>query len=129
MTSNNPKIGSIAWTDLTIPDAERLREFYSQVVGWKSSPVSMGDYSDFSMLAPDGDQPVAGVCHARGGNADQPAQWMIYILVANLDVSIESCRELGGKVVVGPKTMGADRYCVIQDPAGAVCALYQKGAS
>ena len=121
-----PEIGSIAWTDLTIENAEAVRDFYSDVVGWKPSPVSMGDYSDFNMNAPGSGNPVAGICHARGSNADLPAQWMIYIIVSDIEKSTNRCEELGGKLVTPIKNMGGQgRYCVIQDPAGAVAALYQ----
>ena len=29
-----PPVGTIGWTDLTVPDADGLRDFYSAVVGW-----------------------------------------------------------------------------------------------
>src|ERR1019366_80473 len=117
--------GTIAWVDLTVPDAPAIRDFYQAVTGWSASEVPMGDYSDFS-LAPGPDAaPVAGICHARGVNAELPAQWLVYIIVADLDVSIARCLERGGEVLVGPKSLGGDnRYCVIRDPAGAVAALF-----
>ncbi len=121
------KIGTIVWTDLTIPNAEEVRDFYKEVVGWQSSDVEMGDYADFSMDAPGTNQTVAGICHARGDNASQPPQWLIYILVENLDASVQACQRLGGNVISGPRQVGADRFCVIRDPAGAVMALYQSG--
>jgi hypothetical protein len=40
----------------------------------------MGEYSDFNMTMPDGGELAAGICHARGGNADLPSQWLIYIV-------------------------------------------------
>ncbi len=52
---------------------------------------------------------------------------MIYIVVADLDDSIEACRRRGGELVAGPRRTGGDRYCVIRDPAGAVAALYERG--
>lgn len=124
---DKPEIGSIAWTDLTVPDAVRIRDFYHEVAGWSAEPVEMGGYSDFNMLAPGGGGPVAGVCHARGSNRDLPSQWLIYIVVRDVDASIEACRERGGEVVDGPRSLGGGRFCVIRDPAGAVCALYQTG--
>jgi predicted enzyme related to lactoylglutathione lyase len=121
-----PEIGSIVWTDLTVDNAEQLRDFYGKVVGWGVSPVNMGDYSDFSMTTVGSGNPVAGVCHARGTNAGLPAQWLVYITVSNLDQSIAACTELGGEVLNGPRSMGSHgRYCVIRDPAGAVAALIE----
>lgn len=119
-------IGSIIWNDLTIENAEEVSKFYSEVVGWKSEPVNMGDYHDYNMLRPEDDVTGAGICHARGVNKNLPAQWLIYIAVENLDQSITRCLELGGKVIVPVKLMkGYGRHCVIQDPAGAVCALFE----
>ena len=119
-----PKIGSITWQDLTVENAEEVRDFYKQVVGWDSESVQMGDYSDFNMNSPADGKTVAGICHARGENAKLPPQWLIYITVDDLEYSIGRCEALGGKLVVPPRKMGGyGSLCVIQDPAGAVAAL------
>ncbi|GMU97239.1 VOC family protein [Ignavibacterium album] len=121
-----PEIGSITWCDLTVPDAEKIKNFYEKVIGWKSDPVSMGDYDDFSMIAPESNKIAAGICNAKGINAKLPPQWLIYITVEDVDRSAQTCVELGGKLVTEPKTIASyGRFCVIQDPAGAVCALFK----
>ncbi len=120
------KAGSISWIALTVGDAERARRFYERVVGWDASPVEMGGYADYSMIPPSTDTPAAGICHARGVNADLPAQWLVYITVTDLEAAIASCRELGGDVLAGPSGLGEHgRFCVIRDPAGAVAALFE----
>lgn len=122
----NKEVGTIGWTDLTVKNANEVRDFYSKVVGWKFEAVDMGGYNDYNMNAPESGTPIAGVCHARGSNADLPSQWLMYITIANLDESIKHCENLGGKVMFGPKRMaGSGRYCVIEDPAGAVAALFE----
>jgi predicted enzyme related to lactoylglutathione lyase len=118
-----PEPGPISWQDLTVADAGGVRDFYQAVAGWTPEPLSMGAYSDFVMHA-DG-VPVAGICHARGANAGLPPVWLIYITVDDLDHSLEECARLGGSVVGAPRSYGGGRYCVIKDPAGALCALYQ----
>lgn len=115
--------GAIVWADLTVPDAERVRDFYRAVTGWRPEPVGMGSYDDYSMLPADSEEPVAGVCHARGLNAGLPAQWLVYVQVADLDAALERCARLGGQVLRGPRGLGEQRFAVIQDPAGAVMAL------
>ena len=119
-----PLPGQIGWIDLTVPDAELLRDFYADVTGWAPAPVSMGDYQDYCMNAADG-QSVAGICHARGSNAGLPAVWMVYIVVADLTTALERCQARGGKILGAPRSIGGSRFCVIQDPAGAVAALYE----
>ncbi len=127
MTGQDTKIvGSMAGFDLTVPDADRVRDFYAAVVGWRPEPLDMGGYSDYVMTTATG-EPAAGVCHARGDNADLPPQWLAYIRVDDLDARLERCRALGGSVVAGPKGTAGGRYCVIRDPAGAVIALIEGG--
>ena len=83
----------------------------------------MGGYNDFNMNLPASGETVAGICHARGPNVKLPPQWLIYITVADVDESAKRCVEFGGKIIDGPRLMGEYRFCVIQDPAGAVAAL------
>ena len=125
---STPKVGQIGWFDLTVPDAESLRAFYERVVGWSSEPVDMAGYNDYCMKPPDDDGAVAGICHARGANADVPPQWLLYITVADVAKSASECRSAGGEVIVGPREVGGGQFAVIRDPAGAVCALYQAPA-
>jgi predicted enzyme related to lactoylglutathione lyase len=118
--------GKIGWIDLTVPDAVALRDFYQNVTGWTPSPVEMGGYQDFCMHPPGENDPVAGICHARGPNAELPPVWMVYISVDNLDGSLRQCQSLGGKLRSPVRDMGPmGRYCVIEDPAGAVSALFE----
>jgi predicted enzyme related to lactoylglutathione lyase len=116
------RIGHVAWQDVTVEHAERLRDFYCAVAGWTAQPLDMGGYADFTMHAPDGEC-VAGVCHARGANARLPPQWLVYITVPDVTRAAARCVELGGRVLDGPRSMGERRFCVIQDPAGAVAGL------
>jgi predicted enzyme related to lactoylglutathione lyase len=117
--------GTIGWIDLTVSEAAQIRDFYKAVVGWTATEVDMGGYADYSMGPPASGQPVAGICHARGDNASLPAQWLIYITVADVDSSAARCVQLGGRLLVAPRQMGSHgRFCVIQDPAGAVAALF-----
>jgi predicted enzyme related to lactoylglutathione lyase len=120
-------VGRIAWLDLTVANASATRDFYRQVVGWSARDVQMEDggerYADYNMLCEDGSA-AAGVCHARGANADLPPVWMIYLPVGDLAESLRRVREEGGDVVTS--VQGADgeaMYAVIRDPVGAHLAL------
>lgn len=96
------------------------------VVGWTSSPVAMGVYNDYNMTTPGSNKIVAGICHARGGNAHLPARWLIYITVADVEKSTTACEAKGRKVLARPGSMGSyGKFCVIQDPAGAAAALFE----
>jgi predicted enzyme related to lactoylglutathione lyase len=118
--------GQIGWHDLTVPDAGAVRDFYAAVIGYNTTETDMGGYSDYNLVRPDNGETVAGVCHARGMNAELPPVWLLYFIVADLDESIRQCTGRGGKLRMAIRDMGGQgRYCVIEDPAGAVCALFE----
>lgn len=129
MSNEEPKekleVGSVLWTDLTVQNAKEIKDFYSKVIGWKSAPVSMGEYNDYNMNSPTTGRTTAGICHTRGVNSNLPPVWLVYFTVEDVDESAKKCVENGGKIIFGPKNMGNQaRYCVIEDPAGASAALF-----
>ena len=115
-------VGQIGWFDLTVDNAEEVRDFYRAVVGWTAEPLSMGEYDDYVMKDANG-KGAAGVCHRRGPNSNIPPVWLSYVTVKDVDESARECTRLGGAVLDGPREMGGQRFCVIKDPAGAVLAL------
>ena len=123
--SDGRDIGKIGWIDISVDDAPGLRDFYSNVVGWKSEDVSMGDYADYSMTMPGTGDVVTGICHARGTNADLKGGWLVYITVADVQASAAACIANDGKVIVEPRSLAGGQFCVIEDPSGATAALYQ----
>lgn len=125
MADETPRIGAITWTDLTVPNAGAVRDFYRDVVGYDVVDVDMGGYSDYCMNVPGTETTVSGICHAQGINADLPPVWLVYITVANLTESLAKVTAGGGKILRGPTSMGAPgSMAVIEDPAGAVSALF-----
>ncbi len=116
-------LGSIVWTDLTVNNADEVRDFYSKVLGWKHEAIGMGEYNDYVMKANDADGGTSGICNARGINSNVPAQWMIYVTVSDVELAVKTCIVNGGKVLDGPRKMGKNDFAVIEDPAGAVMGI------
>jgi predicted enzyme related to lactoylglutathione lyase len=119
-------IGKIGWLNISVDDAPVLRDFYSSVVGWKPEEVGMGEYNDFNMTMPASGEPTAGICHALGSNVNMPRQWLIYIIVADLQASSAACTGLGGEIIAEPRGAGGGQFFVIENPSGAIAALYQE---
>jgi len=120
-------VGRIAWLDLTVRDATTTRDFYREVIGWTAQDLAMKDqadsYADYMMLGDTG-EPAAGVCHARGPNADLPPVWLIYLPVGDLDESLKRVEAEGGRVLKATRGKNGNyTYAVIQDPVGAFVAL------
>jgi predicted enzyme related to lactoylglutathione lyase len=122
-----PRVGRIAWVDLTVADASATRDFYRQVIGWSPQDVHMKDgsepYDDYNMLSESG-RPAAGVCHARSVNAGLPAVWMIYLPVGDLAESLRRVEEEGGRILKAMQDKdGRYVYAAVQDPVGVYLAL------
>lgn len=126
MTEKSSKAGTIGGFDLTVPNAESIRDFYAAVVGWTSEPFATGGYDDYFMIPAEGATPVAGICHARGESAALPPYWLAYVVVDNLAASLKRCAEQGGAVICSPfGEPSCGPYGVIQDPAGAYLTLME----
>lgn len=69
---------------------------------------------------------IAGICHARGGNASIPPMWIPYITVNSLDDSLAKVSKSGEKLINGLSHMPQGKYAIISDPAGACCAIWEK---
>jgi len=118
-------VGAVAWADLTVADAPAVRDFYAAVCGWTPTEVAMGDYADYAM-APEGGDPVAGICHARGENAGMPAQWILYVTVENLDRSLAECAARGGALVMPVRDTGQyGPMAVVRAPHWPMLAILQ----
>ena len=121
--AGSSNIGRIEWVDLSVGDAARSKDFYCKVIGWKPTDVEMGTYSDFNLNLPDSGETMAGICHARGMNANLPAQWLMYVRVVDVAASAAEAERQKGKVLDGPRRIGGSNFCVIQDPDGAAMVL------
>jgi len=122
-------IGTIEWRDLTVEHADGVSAFYQAVVGWQREPVPMDGYDDFNMTQAQSGETIAGICHARGDNKNLPAQWMMYVRVADVEQSVQSVKELGGAILKGPTSFAGDTYYVINDPAGAILTIFSRSTS
>uniref|UniRef100_A0A832MMV0 VOC family protein n=1 Tax=Eiseniibacteriota bacterium TaxID=2212470 RepID=A0A832MMV0_UNCEI len=121
--SRVPRVGSMPWRDLTVPDAERIRAFFAEVVGWPWRAEDMGGCRDSSMMPPDGADPVAGARPARGPNRDVPPRWRVHIVVEDVDGSAARAAEPGGALRDGPRAAGGGTFALVRDPAGKAFAL------
>lgn len=118
--------GKILWQDLTVENAEQVKDFYCSVVGWSFEDVDQGEYNDFNIINPNNNNEiVAGICHKKGEIKNFPSQWLNYVVVDNIERCVEKCKLLGGKIIDGPKMMGKFKVVIIQDPAGAYLALME----
>ena len=103
------------------------KKFYGELIGWKLVDQNMGGMN-YTLITPPGtEESVGGMMQMEGQQFEGiPPHWMPYIMVENVDDRAQRCTELGGQVMVSPTDIpNVGRFCVIQDPTGAVISLFQ----
>lgn len=121
-----PAIGTFCWPELATRDLQAAKSFYGELFGWQPKEVatSGGNYVIFSA----GGRQAAGLC-AQGEEQRQrgvPPTWLSYVSVSDADAAATKAKELGAQVLHGPfDVMEEGRMAVVQDPAGAIFAVWQ----
>ena len=116
--------GTLCWADLSTPDPDRGKEFYSALFGWKIE-VGENDKSGY-MHIQNGDTLIGGIPPAQFRNPNAPPHWMIYIQVSDVDATTAQAKSQGGKAYMEPSSMeGVGRLAIIADPQGAAFAIFK----
>jgi uncharacterized protein len=119
--------GTFSWVDLGTSDADGAKAFYGGLLGWDFEDVPVPDSPPYSM-ASIGGRTVAALYGKRDEQA--PSAWLSYVTVEDADATAARAAELGGTVISEPfDVMEAGRMAVLQDPTGAVFAIWQPRAS
>jgi predicted enzyme related to lactoylglutathione lyase len=121
--------GTFSWVDLSTTSAAGAKTFYASLFGWTHEDMPAGDAGIYTMFSLRG-KAVAGMSEM---SADQQAQgqppfWLSYVTVADATASAEKATTLGGTLMMPPMdVMDAGRMSLIQDPTGAVFAIWEPG--
>jgi uncharacterized protein len=118
--------GVFSWIDLAVPDADAAKSWYSDLFGWdfEDLPIDTGGVYSMARI---GGRSVAAISQAQEG---QPPAWNSYVTVDDADAAAAKAGELGGNAMMPPfDVMEAGRMAVLQDPTGAVFAVWQPGTS
>ena len=113
--------GAMCWNELASPDPEASASFYASVFGFTAQAMEGSDPPYLVINRADG--------HSNGGirlaASTEPCYWLVYFGTEDLDASLTAVDELGGDKLAGPiDVWESARFAVVQDPQGAVFALY-----
>lgn len=116
--------GMFSWNELMTNDTDSAKEFYEELLDWRFEEARMEDGTTYH-VAVVGDKQVGGI-YQRPGNLPEaiPAHWRSYVTVDDVDECAEMAGAMGGTVLLNPTDLpGVGRFCIIQDPQGAVLNL------
>lgn len=118
MTDQFREQGAISWFELTTKDVGAAESFYKRLFGWTTEPWE-GE-RDYTLIKVGGKE-MGGIVPAPSGDGARPCGWGIYVTVTDVDETARKVPEFGGKVLVQPTDIPrVGRFCVIEDPQGAV---------
>jgi predicted enzyme related to lactoylglutathione lyase len=116
--------GTLCWADLSTPDPERAKAFYSGLFGWQLM-VGEKDTSGYLHIK-NGEHFIGGVPPAAHRQPGVPPHWLAYFQVDDVDATANKAKEMGAKLFLPPMSMeGVGRMSVIADPQGAVFAIFK----
>ena len=121
--------GAPSWADLATSDETAALGFYSQLFGWTDEPEEIPDGGGVYHMQKLGDDNIVGISAQRPDEAAQgvPPHWNTYLAVEDVDATTAAVKDAGGAVIAEPMdVMDAGRMSVVQDPTGAMVALWQR---
>ena len=124
-TSYSP--GTFSWADLTTPDQEAAKTFYSTLFGWVPDDQPVGDGIHYSLMKREG-QDAAAISPqpVQQREAGVPPMWNSYITVRSADEALARAKALGATVHAEAfDVMDVGLMGVVQDPQGAFFLVWE----
>jgi predicted enzyme related to lactoylglutathione lyase len=114
------KHGAFSWFELMTKDVEEAKDFYIKLFSWDTEKMEMKSGMTYNVVKVDG-EPSGGMMAMPPQAGEMPSMWGIYVTVDDVDATARTAKELGGQVLMGPQDIPeVGRFCVIQDPQGAI---------
>lgn len=111
--------GAFSWCELLTTDAEEAKRFYSKLFNWTLEPAPMPGM-EYTLVKYGGEQ-MGGIMDIPPEAKGMPPHWGVYVTVDDVDATAKLATEMGGKICMGPHDIpGVGRFCVLQDPQGAI---------
>jgi len=123
--STKQQHGEFCWNELMTTDTSKAKEFYGKLFGWTYQDHPMKDMT-YTMFN-NGEKGVAGLLQIPQQDKGKiPPHWMSYILVTDLEETLNNAQILGGQVKVPATSIeGFGRFGILSDPTGAHIALWE----
>lgn len=112
--------GAFSWCDLMTTDVAAAKSFYTKLFGWETEDMSMPEMVYTVVKA--GGKGIGGITTLpKNSPPGVPPMWGAYVTVDDVDATARTAEQLGAKLLVPPQDIPkVGRFCVIQDPQGAV---------
>jgi predicted enzyme related to lactoylglutathione lyase len=112
--------GALVWNELASPDLDGSSAFYGGLFGWTIAPFEASPEPYLSIK--NGDANNGGIRAVTPSGT--PPHWLVYFGTEDIEDALAKAQELGGANLAGPIDIQIAEIAIVQDPQGAVFALY-----
>jgi|SRR5579871_2233768 len=116
--------GMVGWNELMTTDAQKAKQFYTNVFGWETVAEEFNGKSYISYTL--GGLFVAGMMEIGPEMGPMPSCWALYFTTNNLELSRRLAKDLGASElspVIDLPNIG--KLVVIKDPQDATFSLFE----
>lgn len=118
-----PTPGTFCWNELLTGDVSSAAAFYTRLFGWTTRTMPAGTPREYTLFI-SGERELGGMMQPPAEG--QGPQWLSYVAVESVDRTLEAARGLGAQIHKPATDIpGIGRFAVLQDPTGAVFAVFQ----
>src|SRR5262245_13968744 len=121
--TNTELPGKFVWRDLITTNPDAATKFYGALLGWEFKDA--GEEAKHYIVISQNGRPIGGILDSRGKKAEKvQSMWVSSLSVRDVSAAVNAVNGAGGKVLWGPKTLGARGTVVlVADPEKAPVAL------
>ena len=116
---SQPTSQSVVHLELRTPNLPRAYGFYAGLFGWRAETIHAGPQSYLALDL--GASIGGGVVESDS----EPALWLPYVAVPDVEAATERARALGAEVTLEPREGPAGWRSHLAAPAGAELGLWQ----
>ena len=115
--------GMFSWNELITSDVKGAKQFYSKLLGWTLEDESNPNGMQYTRVKANNHE-IGGIMATPKEAKGMPSMWGSYVTVDDVDAMMNRVTQLGGRIIAEPRDIPhVGRFCVIQDPQGALLTL------
>ena len=117
---------TLCWAELDTTDMGSAEKFYTALFGWGvkrgGEAADETPYTEWQS----GGNSIGGMMAIPKEWGPVPPNWLVYFMVSDVDATVKKAGQLGGHSIVPPTDLAkVGRFSVVQDPQGAVFAVFK----
>jgi uncharacterized protein len=110
--------GTFCWHELHSTDVKKSNEFYTELSGWTTVEMEMGDGNAYKIFK-NGKNGIGGMMPHSAEISAKGSNWLAYVHVTDTDAAAVRAKNAGGKIIFPPSDIpNVGRFAILEDLEG-----------